>query len=88
MYKYSKEGFEKLDHHNPLKKLGPQAIRHLKSEHIDYVMKWTAFLQMENYVESTKDNLIAKNSDIWTLPIEERLVTKINNNIIIFSQFL
>lgn len=71
---YSKEGFEKLDHHNPLKSLGPQAISHLKPKHIDYVMKWTAFLQLENCTESTNDNLIAKTSDIWTLPIDERLV--------------
>lgn len=37
-------------------------------------MKWTAFLQLENSIESTKDNLISKTSDIWTLPIDERLV--------------
>lgn len=76
MYKtnYSKEGFENLDHNNPLKSLGPQAIIHLKSEHIDYVMKWTAFLQLENCIENTQDNLIAKTSDIWTLSIDERFV--------------
>jgi len=71
---YSKEGFENLDQHNPLKSLGPQAISHLKPEHINYVMQWTAFLQLENYTENIQDNLIAKTSDIWTLPIDERLV--------------
>lgn len=63
-----------MNSHNPLKSLGPQAISHLKSKHIDYVMKWTAFLQLENCTESSKDNLIAKTSDIWTLPLDERLV--------------
>jgi len=63
-----------LDQHNPLKSLGPQAISHLKSEHIDYVMRWTAFLQLENCIENSGDTLIAKTSDIWTLPIDERLV--------------
>jgi len=70
----SKEGFEKLDHHNPLKSLGPQAISHLKSEHINYVMQWTAFLQLENSIENTRDNLSAKSSDLWTLSYFERLV--------------
>ncbi|XP_025208408.1 DNA replication ATP-dependent helicase/nuclease DNA2 isoform X2 [Melanaphis sacchari] len=68
----SKEGFEKLDHHNLLKKLGPQAISHLKSEHINYVMEWTAFLILENSIENTKDNLCAKSSDLWTLSFFER----------------
>ncbi|CAI6352124.1 unnamed protein product [Macrosiphum euphorbiae] len=68
----SKEGFEKLDHHNPLKSLGPQAISHLKSEHINYVMQWTAFLQLENSIENTRDNLSAKSSDLWTLSYFER----------------
>lgn len=72
--KNSKEGFEKLSHHNPLKSLGPQAISHLKPEHINYVMQWTAFLQLENCIDNSKDNLIAKTSDIWTLPIDERFV--------------
>lgn len=70
----SKEGFEKLDHHNPLRSLGPQAISHLKSEHINYVMQWTAFLQLENSIENTRDNLSAKSSDLWTLSYFERLV--------------
>lgn len=71
----SKEGFEKLDHHNPLKRLGPQAISHLKSEHINYVMQWTAFLLLENSIENTtRDNLCAKSSDLWTLSFVERLV--------------
>lgn len=70
----SKEGFENLDHHNPLKSLGPQAISHLKSEHINYVMQWTAFLQLENSIENTRDDLSAKSSDIWTLSYFERLV--------------
>lgn len=69
----SKEGFEKLDHHNPLKRLGPQAISHLKSEHINYVMQWTAFLLLENSIENTtRDNLCAKSSDLWTLSFVER----------------
>lgn len=66
-----------MNHHNPLKRLGPQAISHLKPEHIDYVMQWTAFLQLENSVENTRDNFIAKTSDIWTLPVDERLALKI-----------
>lgn len=38
-------------------------------------MQWTAFLQLENCIENTIDNiLITKTSDIWTLPISERLV--------------
>lgn len=48
-------------------------------------MKWTAFLQLENCTESTKDNLIAKTSDIWTLPINERLVILCSK---ILQQFL
>lgn len=81
--KCSKEGFDKLDHHNPLKKLGPQAINHLKPEHIDYVMQWTGLLQLENCIESSRDNIIAKTSDIWTLSIDERLVFKILFDIMI-----
>ncbi|XP_026813718.1 DNA replication ATP-dependent helicase/nuclease DNA2 [Rhopalosiphum maidis] len=68
----SKEGFEKLDLHNPLKRLGPQAISHLKSEHINYIMQWTAFLLLENSIENTGDNLCAKSSDLWTLSFLER----------------
>lgn len=71
---FSKEGFEKLSKQNPLKNLGLQAISHLKPEHIDYVMKWTAFLQLENSIDNSKDNLTAKTSDIWTLSIDERCV--------------
>lgn len=63
-----------LDHCNPLRTLGPQAINHLKPEHIDYVMQWTAFLQLENSVENIDNTINAKTSDIWTLPISERLV--------------
>jgi hypothetical protein len=39
-------------------------------------MQWTALLQLENCIEDTRDNLTAKTSDIWTLPINERLVIK------------
>ncbi|XP_050432477.1 DNA replication ATP-dependent helicase/nuclease DNA2 isoform X2 [Adelges cooleyi] len=67
----SKESFETLAQNNPLRNLGPKAISHLKPEHIDYVMRWTGLLQLENYID-TSDNLLAKTSDIWTLPIEER----------------
>lgn len=63
-----------MDNHNPLKSLGPQAISHLKLDHINYVMQWTALLQLENNIEDTRDNLTAKTSDIWTLSIDERLV--------------
>jgi len=81
---FSKEGFDKLDHHNPLKRLGPQAISHLKSEHIDYIMQWTAFLQLESNVENSKDNLVSKTSDIWTLTIDERLVCVPNYYVCLF----
>lgn len=37
-------------------------------------MHWTALLQLENCIENTKDDIIAKTSDIWSLPIKERLV--------------
>ncbi|XP_050539409.1 DNA replication ATP-dependent helicase/nuclease DNA2 isoform X2 [Daktulosphaira vitifoliae] len=67
----SKEGFETLTENNPLRNLAPQAISHLKPVHIDYVMQWTAFLQLENYTDAN-DTLIAKTSDIWTLPVDER----------------
>lgn len=80
---FSKEGFDKLNHHNPLKRLGPQAISHLKSEHIDYIMQWTAFLQLENSVENSRDNFISKTSDIWTLPVDERLVC-VHNYVCLF----
>lgn len=35
-------------------------------------MQWTAFLQLENCSESTNSN--AKTMDIWTLPVDKRLV--------------
>lgn len=37
-------------------------------------MQWTALLQLENCIENIGDNLIAKTSDIWVLPIDERSV--------------
>lgn len=37
-------------------------------------MQWTALLQLENCIENTKDDIIAKTSDIWSLPIKDRLV--------------
>lgn len=37
-------------------------------------MQWTAFLQLENSIENPNDNLTVKTSDVWTLPIDERLV--------------
>lgn len=38
-------------------------------------MQWTAFLQLENCMDNSRDNILTvKTSDIWTLPINERLV--------------
>lgn len=37
-------------------------------------MQWTALLQLENCIENAKDDIIPKTSDIWLLPINERLV--------------